>query len=122
MLETNTLKIAVTRGDTGTVTLTFTGDDTPENGTIALVTVKKNVDSEEPLWEKRVTIADGKAEVGLRSEDTDVAYGKYWWDVRLLYTNGDVYTPMKPAEFRVLEAVGDAVPLEETGTGTDAEG
>lgn len=108
MLEINRLKIEISKGDTGIITLRFTGDDVPPNDTNALFTVRKNIDSEDKLIEKTLAITDGECIVPLTVSDTNIPYGRYWWDVRLLYDTGDIYTPMKPAEFRVVEVVGDA--------------
>lgn len=108
MLETNKLKIEISKGDSGVLTLRFTGEDIPPNDTIVLFTVRKNVDSEEKLIEKRLEMEDGECIVQLTVDDTELPYGRYWWDVRLLYETGDVYTPMRPAEFLIVETVGDA--------------
>ena len=107
MLDLKGLNIFVSKGDTGNITVTFTGEDTPPDNTIALVTVKKTADREEHIWEKELTVTNARVVIPLRTVDTDLAYGRYYWDLRLLYDNGDVYTPMKPAEFRVVETIGD---------------
>lgn len=107
MLETDKLRICVSKGDTGTITLNFTGEDVPDNTVTALVTLRKSVDSPEPIWEKRLPIEDGACVIPLGRENTNIPYGKYAWDVRLLYESGEVYTPMKPAEFRIVEVVGE---------------
>ena len=119
MLEVNNLKIEVSKGDTGTLTLQFTGEDVPPNDTQALFTVRKNIDSEEKLIEKMLEIADGECVVPLTVADTNFPYGRYWWDVRLIYDTGDIYTPMKPAEFRIVQVVGDPSQAEPEGGGAD---
>ena len=109
MLNVDGLKISISRGDTGTITITFTGQDTPPNGTIALVTLQKTMDSEGPIWEKRLEISGGRVTIPFYSADTvELSRGKYCWCLRLLYENGDVYTPMdKPQEFEILPASGE---------------
>ena len=109
MLETDGMKISISRGDTGSITVTFTGQDTPADGTIALITMQKTMDSEEPIWEKRLSIAGGRVTIPFYSADTvNLSRGKYCWCLRLLYENGDVYTPMKtPQPFEVLPANGE---------------
>ena len=106
MFDVNGMDVTISRGDTGTLTITFTGD-VPDDNTVALVTVRKNVNDIEPVWEKRLAINDGVVVVPLTQADTDIPWFDYWWDVRLLYQNGDVYTPFEPAMFRVCEVVGD---------------
>lgn len=108
MLEVNGLKISVSRGDTGSITVTFTGQDTPPDGTIALVVLQKTVDSESPLWEKNLSIENGRVTIPFYPEDTNFRYGAYCWCLRLLYANGDVYTPMdRPQAFEILPANGE---------------
>lgn len=109
MLEVTGLKISINRGDTGSITVTFTGQDVPPNGTRAKVSLQKTLDSEDVLWSKILTIADGRVTIPILSEDTDYSRGNYLWVLRLLYENGDVYTPMeKPQPFVILpgEAAG----------------
>lgn len=109
MLTVDGLKISVSRGDTGSITVTFTGEDTPPDGTIAKVALQKAVNSESPLWEKLLTIDSGRVTIPLFSNDTDYLSGLYCWCLRLLYENGDVYTPMvKPQDFRILPVAGSA--------------
>lgn len=108
MLEVNGLKISVSRGDTGSVTVTFTGQDTPPDGTIALVVLQKTMDCPEPIWEKRLTVLNGRVTIPFFSGDTNFLRGMYCWCLRLLYENGDVYTPMeKPQAFEILAASGE---------------
>ena len=109
MVEVNGLKISISRGDTGSVTINFTGQDAPADGVVALVVLQKTQDSEKPIWEKEITIEDSKAVIAFRTEDTrNLSRGKYCWCLRLLYPNGDIYTPMrKPQEFEVLPANGE---------------
>ena len=50
------------------------------------------------------------------TEDTDYPRGLYYWCLRLLYQNGDVYTPMEsPQEFRILAVIGDATDGDQDG-------
>ena len=108
MLNTDGLRIAISRGDTGTITITFTGQDAPPDGTIALVTMQKTLDSEAPIWEKRLPVENSRVTIMLLHEDTNQTRGKYLWCLRLLYANGDVYTPMEtPQVFEILAANGE---------------
>lgn len=103
-------KIEISRGDTGTMSITF-GGDVPYDGTIALVTLQKTLGyttkSTQNVWQKRLQITDGSCLIRFSSDDTNHPAGKYLWDLRLLYSNGDIYTPIKPTEFNIIETVGD---------------
>lgn len=107
MLNIDGLNVEVTRGDTGQFTITFTGTDKPENGCVILVSLKKTKTSQTPLWEKRLTVNNDTILVTLTSEDTSLEFGQYWWDARILFRDGTVYTPMNPASFKVLEVIGN---------------
>lgn len=108
MMNVDGQAIEITRGDTGAFTITFTGEDAPEDGCIVKVSLKKTKTSETPIWEKRQTVANSAVSVTLVQQDTDLAFGQYWWDARILFRDGTVYTPMKPASFKVLEVIGNA--------------
>lgn len=107
MLNINGQNIGITKGDTGQFTITFTGDDKPEDGCSVLVSLKKTKTSETPVWEKRYTVNSDTVTVTMTSDDTNIAFGQYWWDARIIFRDGTVYTPMNPASFKVLEVVGD---------------
>ena len=108
MLNVNGKEIGITKGDTGQFTITFTGADKPENGSVVLVSLKKTKTSADMIWEKRYTVAGDTVTVTLTSDDTNIAFGQYWWDARIIFLDGTVYTPMLPASFKVLEVIGDA--------------
>ena len=108
MLNINGQKIEVSKGDTGIFTVTFTGDGAPTDNCTVLVSLKKTKDSENVIWEKRLAVTNHMITVSLTSEDTNLAYGQYWWDARILYADGTIYTPMMPAVFKVLEVIGNA--------------
>lgn len=108
MLDINGLNIEIQRGDTGQFTLTFSGQDAPENGSVILVSLKKTVTSENAIWEKRLTVAENTVTVTLTSQDTNnLSFGQYWWDARILFRDGTIYTPMDPASFVVKKVVGN---------------
>ena len=108
MLNIDGDKIAVSRGDTGVFTVTFTGQDAPEDNCTVLVSLKKTKDAEEMIWEKRLAVSNHMITVTLTSDDTNQDYGQYWWDLRIKFRDGTIYTPMMPASFKVLEVIGDA--------------
>ena len=106
MLNVSGKDITISKGDTATISITLTGD-VPGNDTIALFTVRENVNTCNAKLEKRLGVHDGVIVLELTSKDTDLPFAAYVWDIRLLYENGDVYTPFKPAKFIVCEVVGD---------------
>lgn len=122
MLEVDGLKISINRGDTGSLTVIFTGQDVPEDGTHAKVIMQKTEHSEEPLWEKLLTVGSGRVTIPFFPEDTDFPQGKYCWILRLLYENGDVYTPMQDMqEFRIWPS-GSSSAVLTISTGGDGGG
>ena len=108
MLNINGQNIEISRGDTGAFTITFTGADAPEDGCIVEVSLKKTRSSEDTIWEKKLTVASNAIYVTLLPQDTEnLSFGQYWWDARIIFRDGSVYTPMLPASFKVLEVIGD---------------
>lgn len=107
MMDINGQDIEISRGDTGAYTITFMGEDKPSDGCIVEVSLKKTKNSDTPIWEKKLTVASDAVYVVLSQADTDLPFGQYWWDARILFQDGTVYTPMKPASFKVMEVVGD---------------
>lgn len=107
MMNVDGQKIEITKGDTGAFTITFTGEDAPEDGCIVEVTLKKTKSSEEAIWEKKLTVISSTVSVTLLPMDTNLPFGQYWWDARIIFRDGSIYTPMLPASFKVLEVIGD---------------
>lgn len=107
MIEIDGDKIGVTKGDTGQFTISFTGTDAPTANDTILVSLKKTKTSENVLWEKRLRVNNSSVLVTLTQEDTNHPFGQYYWDARILYRDGTVYTPMDPASFKILEVVGN---------------
>ena len=106
MLTVNGKDITISKGDTGIITVTLTGE-VPDNNTVALVTVRENVNTCNVVWEKRLPIDNGVIIIDLTSENTDIPFHSYVWDIRLIYENGEVYTPFPPAKYKICEVVGD---------------
>lgn len=110
MITIDGRKISITRGDCRPFTITLTGEDAPADGTEILFSVKKTSSQETPVIEKRVTVDGGKVEIHLMNADTrDLPFGVYEWDIRIpdLYGEGEPYTPMEPAEFRIAKVIGN---------------
>lgn len=101
----------LTRGDSFSFAMTFTGRTLPDAAQ-ALFTVKKRVRDELPVIEKTVAVTDNRAVVHLLPEDTaQLPVGAYFWDMRLLIPGQagvEVRTPMEYAAFQLLEVIGDA--------------
>lgn len=107
MVIINGKEITISSGDNATLTITLTGE-VPADGTTALFTVRKSVDlTEAPVIEKELTVSSGQVVVDLTSAETEIPWFDYVWDLRLIYENGDVYTPFAPEIFRVCEVVGN---------------
>lgn len=106
MFDVNGTNVTISRGDTGTLTVTLTGD-VPANSTVALVTVRTDVNRTSAVWEKEFPVNNGQIVIPLTTKETDIPWADYVWDIRLLYENGDIYTPFAPSVFRVCEVVGD---------------
>lgn len=96
-------KIEFTAGDTGVIHVLFAGD-IPAEGTTAVLTVRKTVDSEEPSLVKEAQVEGWKADFVFAESDTaDLPRGEYGWMVTLRFENGDVNTPMRyPEPFEIL--------------------
>lgn len=99
-------EIAVSRGDSAYIIIDMTGK-VPRDGTEALFTVKKKLQGEACII-KKLTIQDGSMELDLKSQDTNkLKPGDYYWDLRILYSDTDVGSPVEPILFKVMEVAGD---------------
>ena len=109
MFAVNEMAISITRGDTATIEITFDGDTPGEDDTVIASLKRSTRKKDEAIWEKTLTMEDdGKFLLNLASEDTEnLAYGSYFWDLRILYSDGQITTPFAPAKFNVLEVVTD---------------
>lgn len=102
-----TKAIAITPGDSVDFNVTLCGENIPEDGSPVYFTVGYGP-GDRFLIEKCFPVHEGVVHVVLSTYDTvRLKPGNYKWDVRLEYTADDRYTPMEPALFKVMEAVGD---------------
>ena len=103
-----TNEIHLTRGDTLTLEFQFEGD-VPVGDDQLFFTVKKDPHSTSCIIEKPAEmIAEDTARISLAVEDTaHLPFGKYWWDIRIFYADGEVVTPLSPALFFIEEVVGN---------------
>ena len=98
--------IAITKGDSASFTETLS-DRVPADGAEVLFTVKKST-KDSALIKKTFYATGGSVNVELLSEDTNkLEEGKYVWDLRVINSPSDVYTPMPASMFIVMGAVGD---------------
>lgn len=106
--DNDTFEIHLTRGDTLTLDFQFEGD-VPVGQDQLYFTVKKSVNDKSFKMEKKATLyGEDLARISIRSEDTrDLPFGKYFWDLRIFYSDGEIVTPMDPAPFYVDEVVGN---------------
>ena len=105
MFSIDDFNISITRGDTATIEMVFSGDVPDETDTVVM-SLKRNTNTKEILWEKHGKCMDGKALFDIESKDTSkLAFGSYLWDIRIFYHDGQITTPFKPKIFKVLEVV-----------------
>lgn len=101
--------LTVTRGDTLPVDITITNSDgTPyamQEGDVLILSVKRTTDyDEEPAIQKQMDSSTGPS-CTLSSDDTNIDYGAYFYDVELTQANGFRTTIVKPTAFTVTEEV-----------------
>jgi len=116
MLSVDGLKIYISRGDTGSINVTFTGADAPDDTVVALVVLQKAGYSSESIWEKRIPVSNAQIVIPFYIEDTNnLAYGEYAWILRLLYEDGSVYTPMERYEKFIIQPAGGDITGGDSG-------
>lgn len=106
VIKENTTMMAISKGDSGYFTVNFTGD-IPSDGVEALFTVKKNLGKPASII-KHFTVNDAAVLIELTSQDTNkLEPGDYYWDLRIIFSETEVETPIPPSLFKVLEVAGD---------------
>lgn len=106
MFKIEGTKIAISRGDTKSFTVTFK-NDVPPDGTIARVSMQKTISKDPNLWSKDIPVSGGAVTIDISSSDSNYPFGEYVWDLRLLYQDGNIYTPINPSPFIIKGVVGD---------------
>lgn len=109
--------IEITCGDTAALELTFTGDPPGQSDQVIAALKKSAGSGQEAIWEKSLALTGSGTDQGhaystwimaLESEDTSVpGVGSYYWDMRVLYADGQITTPFPPAAFKILSVVTD---------------
>lgn len=107
-----TYDLHLTRGDTLTLDFQFDEETTLTEEDSLYFTVKKTASACDATIEKKMSLLEnGVARVVFSSEDTaGLAFGKYLWDLRIFYANGQVTSPIAPAGFYVDAVVGRSIP------------
>ena len=103
---TNSGKMILTRGDTCEFTIDLCNEDgtpfVPGINDIVMFSIKKNLNSVEPLIEKTGIM------VRIDSEETqDLQITTYYYDVKILFENGLVQTVIPSNLFELKYNVGD---------------
>lgn len=102
--------ISLTRGDTARLTVDIENELTSEKYIIneqdvLTLSIKKSIKDDTYLVQKVIT---GSNMFHIEPEDTsDLAFGKYKYDVQLTTSDGDVFTVIEPNTFEILTEVTD---------------
>lgn len=97
--------IEVTRGDTAIITFQVDNYEFV-NGDKVYFTVKRNKTDVETVVQKVIyTFDKNKANIELRSSDTNIAKGKYWYDIQCNLADGRVDTVITASRFIVSEEI-----------------
>lgn len=102
-------EIGLTRGDTARLTITIT-NEAADGGAyeiqatdVLTLSLKKSVNDAEYAFQKRV---EGTNAFKIEPQDTsELAFGKYRYDVQLTTVEGDVYTVIPPTVFEIMQEV-----------------
>ena len=105
---TQDFAVTLTRGDTATLEISFTGD-APTAADTVVAAIKKSPGQLTAILERTLTRQeDGTYLLRIESEDTQpLPFGRYFWDLRVLYADGQVTTPFAAASFTVTQVVTD---------------
>ena len=107
---TDDKRIYLSRGDTPTIPCHFQNTRlAPEDGTIAVFTLKRNYNDKTKIWQKRYYIRNGEFSLKFNHEDTNKLKNdmSYYYDVQLQYPDGQIYTLIPPTEFKIVGVVTD---------------
>ena len=101
-IDKDTNKMTIIRKDTASFDVSL-DNYTFTSGDEVIFTVNTDVELEEPILQKTVTLfnEDGSATVFLTKFDTDIEVGTYKYDVQVNTQDGRVDTVIGPAKFVV---------------------
>lgn len=76
---------------------------------MVIASVKPNPKQQRALMRRELKRQpDGTYLFDIASSDTELfPFGTYWWDIRVLYGDGQIITPFPPAPFKLVEVVTD---------------
>lgn len=103
-------KITISRGDSRIIPCRFRNPSrAPLDGTVAVVTLKRDYNDSSKVWEKKYYVIRGRFDIELTREDTDLLSDViYKYDIQLRYPDGQQYTLIPPTDFKILGVVGRA--------------
>lgn len=110
MIEIEGRHITISRGDCEPFTITFHGEDVPDDGTKVLFSVKKSSEMHNVVFEKELELQDSQVIVEIKNADTKhLPFGDYEWDIRFpdFFGENEPHTPMKPELFTIAKVVGN---------------
>ena len=107
---TSDKQIMISRGDTRVIPCRFRSPSrAPVDGTIAVVTLKRDYNDNSVVWEKMYYVMNGRFNIELTQNDTDLLSDViYKYDIQLRYPDGQQYTLIPPTNFKILGVVGRA--------------
>ena len=74
-----------------------------------LFCVKTSSTATTNIYEKEL-VGNGTSQINLQitgEELNEIEVGRYFYDLRIEYSNGVVYTPFRPAQFNVASVIGN---------------
>lgn len=100
--------IRLSRGDTLGLEFQFEGD-IPTGEDQVYFTVKRTPhDTKFKMEKKCILYGEDLAYISIGPEDTvNLPFGKYFWDLRVFYSDGNITTPVSPCPFILEEVVGN---------------
>lgn len=103
-------RIMISRGDSRVIPCRFRmPSGAPADGTVAVVTLKRDYNDKKKVWEKKYVVMGGRFDIQLTQKDTNLLNDvSYYYDIQLRYPDGQQYTLIPPTQFKILGVCGDA--------------
>lgn len=105
MLSIKDYKVEISKGDSYPIDVTVWGAD--DDDCELIVSLKKNIEDDEAIWQRIYPVENGLATIELTYAETHYTPGRYYWDMRVRYSDGSLKTLIKPTSFTIVEVVGD---------------
>lgn len=109
MLDINGTDIEINKGNSAVFTITLTGDDVPDDGTVVQFVVKKSPHHAASVLTKTLSPDAGVLTVQLEPEDTEnLPVNTYFWNLIIQFDAGEApWTISKRAlKFTILPEIG----------------